>query len=335
MPKIDKTVLKLIKTLKEFNMHKTKSNTKLKGGNFGNYSCISMTPIQCDSKNSIWKSKYLNSSIQLITKIITREDIFEKELAVAQYIDSRLAAKSQLLYALETCTLPSSDEHVAAVLQNCKNKGEMHNGKLTFDKNATTVYLLQIEHGGITLDNFIQSYDGTKTDDELYIIIHDILNNISELHSLNIAHNDINNPANITLKEVDSGLKAFLIDFGEAKLNASTLEKKKDIEDSFEIIKSISNLMQNTSFKNSIRRLKLQDTIDSLIRNLSQFYDEFQGISMSQADLEANLARLVQGQQVINNGTPVGTPQRTPVSSPEKRSSQMNDAQLTGKRLKF
>ena len=332
MPKIDKTVLKLIKTLKEFNMHKTKSNTKLKGGNHGNYSCISMEPIVCDSKDSIWKSKYLNSSIQLISKIITRRDIFEKELAIAQYIDNKLRYDSTLLYALEACSLPSSDERVAAVLQNCKNEGEMHKGKnmkgkdmevaqLTFDKTASTVYLFQIEYGGITLDNFLKSYTiGSLSDDDLYDIIKQILNIINNLHSYNIVYADLNNHGNITLKQVDDKYKVGIIDFGEARLNATTLDKKKDIEDCLEIIRFIASLMQERSFKSKLNSFDIEDRIDTLIGNLTEFYDKYKGATMTQEELEANLARLVQGQQVVIGtppGTPVGTPAGTPQGSPQ------------------
>jgi serine/threonine protein kinase len=347
MPKIDKTVLKLIKTLKKFNMHKTASNTKLKGGNHGNYSCISMTPIQCDSKDIIWKSKYLNDSMQLITKIITRKDIFEKELAIAQYIDNNLAYDSTLLYALEACSLPSSDERVIAVLQNCKNEGEMHKGKdmkgqdmdaaqLTFDKTASTVYLFQIEYGGITLDNFIKTYtSGSVSDDILYDIIKQILNIINDLHSYNIVYADLNNHNNITLKPIDDTYKVSIIDFGEARLNANPIDKKKDIEDSLEIIQFIASLMQESTFKNKLKNFKIESRIDTLITNLTNFYDQYKGTTMTDAELEANLARLIQGQQVVTGtptSTPTGTPQGTPVSAEKRIQPQ---AELVGKRLKF
>jgi hypothetical protein len=77
MPKIDKTLLKLIKTLQELNIHKSKSIKKrMKGGNSGMYSCVSMTHLLRDSTAIIWKSKYLIQPIsRIVTKVITRQDI--------------------------------------------------------------------------------------------------------------------------------------------------------------------------------------------------------------------------------------------------------------------
>jgi hypothetical protein len=61
----------------------------------------------------------------------------------------------------------------------------------------------------ITLEQFINTYTGNLSDEKLYLIIKNIITNIHELHSLNIAHKlDINNIKNITLKEVNEDLRA-------------------------------------------------------------------------------------------------------------------------------
>lgn len=318
MPKIDKDILHLINSLKKFNMHKIKSNTKFKGGN-GDYSCISMEPIHCETNE--WKSKYLNDSIPLITKIITRKDIFDRELAIAKYIDNNFIYDSKLLYALEACILPSSDKRIQSILEKCTNVGKMHKGKdmetaqLTFDRNATTAYLFQIEHGGVTLENFMNSYEiGDLDDDILYNIIKDILNIINELHSKNIAHKDIKKHSNITLKEINGRYKVGIIDFGEATLDATLLDKKVDIEDSLEIIQNIAGKMQNTEFKRKLTNLKIKDIISTLIYNLTKAYDQFKGVEMTEEEKLAELAR--RAEEFAHENPYMGSPEKQGIPPP-------------------
>ena len=318
MPKIDKEILHLINSLKKFNMHKTKSNTKFKGGN-GDYSCISMESIHCETNE--WKSKYLNNSIPLITKIITRKDIFDRELAIAKYIDNNFTYDSKLLYALQACILPSSDKRIQSILEKCTNVGKMHKGRdmetaqLTFDKNAETVYLLQIEHGGITLENFMNSYEiGSIDDDILYNIIKDILNIINDLHIKNIAHKDIKKHSNITLKDINGTYKVGIIDFGEAKLHATTADKMTDIEDSLEIIKNISGKMQNNEFKRKLTNLKIKDLISTLIYNFTKIYDEFKGVEMTEDEKVAELGR--RAAEFAQENPYMGSPERQGIQPP-------------------
>jgi hypothetical protein len=94
--------------------------------------------------------------------------------------------------------------------------------------------------------------------------------------------------------------------------------------------------MIDTQFKKNLQKLTIKDTIDGLIMNLS-LYDNFTGKKITEEQVEANLARLVQSRQATGSqyGSPQGTPQGTPQGSPVNPDERPPPNQSPVKRMKL
>jgi len=308
-----KTQIKqLIKDLK-----KVMKGGSARGGNaHGTYSCITSESIQCSTPE--WRSNFKQASVGMLTKIITRKDIYEKELENAQFMDEIFRDDSaNLLFPIEACSFPV-DDTIRNILQNCKNREEIHRGEQAFDKNANTVYILKIENGGETLEELnkngaLQRY----TDKELFDIMDDITASVKHLHSKNISHGDIN-PLNITIRNNNGHPRAFIIDFGESVKN--TRDFLSDARNTIDSIKLIASHIKNDSIRENIRRISPVSTFDKLINTLNELNED---------DNEAGFQELLaRGPQLVGEpssppGSPVrgmqlfnSTPKRLRMSSP-------------------
>jgi hypothetical protein len=294
----------------------------MKGGNgdaYGTYSCITADEIECSIPE--WRSNFKITSDKMLTKIITRKDIYKKELENAQFMDEVFKNDSaNLLFPIEAGSLPV-DEKIRAILQNCKNKEQIHRGEQAFDKNATIIYILKIENGGESLEKLndtgeLQSY----SDKDLFNIMDDITNGVKHLHSKNISHGDIN-PLNITIRNDNGHPKAYIIDFGESIKN--TRDFLTDVRNTIDCIKLIASHIKNDTIRDNIRRISPVSTFDRLINTLNELNAD--------EDPEARFRELLaRGIPFADNPTsPPGSPVRDVGMSSQKNTPKKRRLEMT------
>jgi len=301
----------------------------MKGGNdaYGSTSLIIEDEIPCEYE---WTSQFYNPKMKMLTKIITEKTIYDKELENAKYIDERIGNKENLLFPMKACSGISVDENLRKILQRYNHK-DVKKG-VEFDKNATTIYILQIENGGESLEKLNENGQlRTFNDNELISIIDDIVGGIKHLHSKAMPHGDIS-PENITIRRDIDRPRAYIIDLGEAN-NKATYDSKVlfDAKNAINCVHLIAqNLSGNNPMKNGLTNIRETLNIEALIGELTKLHQS----TKSDEEIEREFRERF-GPGMVNyddQGTPpsspvpgvgMSSPKSTPKSSPKRRRLEM------------
>ena len=304
--KVSEELDQLIQSLKKTRITRRNKKT-MKGGTgtiiaSGTYSVVTSDKITCKGEEYKWKSKFYNKNNQnnqnVVYKILTDENEYNRELKNAEYLENKFENKTNLIYPLAGCTTPVTLEITELLNQHYVDKDI---AEKRVNKNAETVYILTIENAGIPLAKFNEDI----SDETIISLIYELIDSITNLHDNNIAHGDIN-PFNITIKKDENGnFKLFIIDFGNIKLNADKLDKDADLENLSECIKILSNKLNNKDLNSKINNSVTSQITDKLIQNLHNVLP-----SRSLKTFEQMVAEYTTRQ---NNNEQSGTPPGSPI----------------------
>jgi serine/threonine protein kinase len=277
----------------------------MKGGGdaYGTASLIVDDKIPCDYE---WSSRFYNSQMKMLTKIITDKAIYDKELENAKYIDERIGDKENLLFPMTACGGIPVNTNIREILQRYR---QVDVTKESFNKNAEIIYILQIENGGESLEKLNSSGElATYNDNHLISIIDDIIGGIKHLHSKNMPHGDIS-PVNITIRKDTDRPRAYIIDLGEA--NSKSKNDSKVLSDAKNAINCVHLIAQNLKTDNPMKvglsQIRESLSIEALVGKLTELYRSTQ----TDEDIErAFNERFNQGAAQEDSGTPPGSPER-------------------------
>jgi serine/threonine protein kinase len=234
MRKNDKDINKITKRLKTLKM------ARRNGGDLPTYACIYTNRLEFSISGQItpeWSANINPSDI--ITKVLTNSDQYQKELHVAQHLRSTMSAagiqdQQHILYVVKAYSFKKSEftANELDIFNRCE-VDKPKEGIINFDKSAEDLYALEYYNGGINLAQFLENRENYN-DDLICKIVRDIDSLVEKLHSFGVAHRDLGNPSNYTIKDNE----VYLIDFGEAEITHDfTYDDERLLEGLKEIIR--------------------------------------------------------------------------------------------------
>jgi hypothetical protein len=169
---------------------------------------------------------------ETFTKILTDKEQYDNEVAISLHLNKKLKGNQQnILYALNCFSFTKSElsENEKNTINSCIVDAKNAD---SFNKDAPIFYALEYYNGGENLSQFFKKNPKSYDDTLVCKIIKDINTLVENLEKVGVAHNDLANPANYTIKNNEISL----IDFGEAKI---TNDFTKNQESLLEGLKNI------------------------------------------------------------------------------------------------